>query len=177
MDNFKYWYTLKYTRLNEEVKKEDVISNLLSKYSDQDINNLVDILEFHRNQRQQIKIPVSIFSNPNLGILESTVKYLKENHSMAFAEIAKILNRDQRTIWTSYNSSTKKSKELFEDTIEPKNIPISIFFERTKSPLQSLVCYLHHHHFMRFKDIASIINRDYRTVWLSYNRVIKMRKG
>jgi hypothetical protein len=55
-------------------------------------------------------IPVSALTNRNLGMLESAVKYLKEEKKKTFSEIAKLLNRDQRTIWSSYNNVKIKSK-------------------------------------------------------------------
>ena len=54
-----------------------------------------------------IKIPISNFSNRDFTILESLVYYLKysgySNH-----EIAKMLQRDDRTIWAVINRSKRK---------------------------------------------------------------------
>ena len=44
-------------------------------------------------------IPVSVFQN-KCSILESIVAYLKEKHDLRFSEIAKLINRDQRTVCT-----------------------------------------------------------------------------
>ena len=55
-----------------------------------------------------ITIPVSIFKNRKLSILEHLVTYLKDEYGMKFSEIAKILKRDQRTIWTVHNRAKKK---------------------------------------------------------------------
>ena len=53
-------------------------------------------------------IPMSVFST-ELSILESVVKYLKENYKLNYNQIGKILKRDQRTIWTVYNRAMKKT--------------------------------------------------------------------
>ena len=58
----------------------------------------------------EINIPVSIFDDRRLGVLESLVFYLRENLSLKNSEIAKLLNRDDRTIWTVYNRVKKKIK-------------------------------------------------------------------
>ena len=60
--------------------------------------------------RNNYFIPLSIFSNRNLSILESLVKFLKERHSLTFADISILLNRDQRTIWTVYHRVKIKDK-------------------------------------------------------------------
>jgi len=61
----------------------------------------------NKKNLKEIMIPISAFSNPNLGIFESAVKFLKEECSMRYSEIAEITGRNQRTIWVSY----KKAKE------------------------------------------------------------------
>ena len=53
-------------------------------------------------------IPLSIFKERRLSALESVVKFLKENYNLRYHQIAKLLNRDDRTIWTVYNKSIKK---------------------------------------------------------------------
>lgn len=53
-------------------------------------------------------IPLSALSNRNYSILESIVKFLKKNLSLSNNEIARLLNRDNRTIWTVYSRAVKK---------------------------------------------------------------------
>ena len=60
--------------------------------------------------KKEIKIPISIFDDRRLGVLESLVLYLKTNQSLKNSEIARILNRDSRTIWTVYSRVKKKVK-------------------------------------------------------------------
>ena len=55
-------------------------------------------------------IPVSIIRNRSLGVLENIVVYLKEKFAFSYREIAELLKRDERTIWTVYNRSLKKRK-------------------------------------------------------------------
>ena len=58
-----------------------------------------------------IQIPVSIFQNRSLSILESLTEYLKEELNLRYCKIAALLNKDQRTIWTFYNRAKKKRKQ------------------------------------------------------------------
>ena len=61
--------------------------------------------------KEYVSIPVSIFSNRKLGLLENLAKYLKDNLDMKYREIAKLIGRDNRTIWASYNKATKKEND------------------------------------------------------------------
>ena len=55
-----------------------------------------------------IQIPLKIFLDEKLPALESLVKFLKEENYLSLHEIAKILNRDDRTIWTVYQRARVK---------------------------------------------------------------------
>jgi hypothetical protein len=55
-----------------------------------------------------ILIPSSIFIDRELAPLEAITEYLKDTEGMSFHEIASLLNRDDRTIWTCYHRAKKK---------------------------------------------------------------------
>jgi len=52
-------------------------------------------------------IPLGIFKDTKLSCMEALVTFLK-NQDMNYAEIARLLNRDQRTVWTVYSRSKNK---------------------------------------------------------------------
>jgi hypothetical protein len=54
-------------------------------------------------------IPVSIFSDSRLSALESLVSHLKDKLNLSYHEIAVLLSRNDRTIWTVYSRSRKKN--------------------------------------------------------------------
>jgi hypothetical protein len=58
--------------------------------------------------KQAVAIPSDIFRDRTLAPLESISEYLKDRLGMSFHEIAVLLNRDDRTIWTCYNRAKKK---------------------------------------------------------------------
>ncbi|MCK4552814.1 hypothetical protein KAT80_01275 [Candidatus Pacearchaeota archaeon] len=63
-------------------------------------------------KKTKIFLPISIFENKKLTILESIITYLKEKE-MKYSEIAKLLKRDQRNIWTIYSRAiTKKNNNI-----------------------------------------------------------------
>ena len=54
-----------------------------------------------------IKLPIKIFTK-RFSILESLVRYLKEQRGMKVANIAHLINKSTSTIWTVYNRAKGK---------------------------------------------------------------------
>jgi hypothetical protein len=141
-------------------------ANLVSmEYTDSGlIAALEAVITDYKNHKN---IPLSIYYDKKLGILEATVKYLKENQNLSYHEIAIILNRDDRTIWTTYNKACKKHKELFiasGETIDPH-----IFSKREVAPLKTIVIYLKSKG-MSLTNISLTLNRSYKNIWLTENK-------
>ncbi len=59
---------------------------------------------------KSLSIPISIFRDREISVLEAMVEYLKDKKNMRYSEIARLLNRDARTIWTSYQRAKEKRK-------------------------------------------------------------------
>lgn len=57
-----------------------------------------------------LAIPTSILRDRTLSVLEGIVEYLREHHDLNYHQIAKLLNRDDRTIWTVYRRAKQKRK-------------------------------------------------------------------
>ena len=53
-------------------------------------------------------IPSEILRDRTLSILESIIEYLKEVRKLSFVEISRVINRDERNVWTIYNRAKKK---------------------------------------------------------------------
>jgi len=123
-----------------------------------------------------IKLPVSLFQNNPLSGLETITKFIKEELNMSFSEIAQILNRDDRTIWGAYNSACKKMEGRFEVMEDCQTFPVEILQDRRVSVLEAITEYLKDKHALRYCQIASLLNRNDRTVWTVYKRAKKKRK-
>lgn len=126
--------------------------------------------------KKENNIPLSIFSIEKLSTLEIIVKYFKENLSKKYHEIALILNRNDRTIWSTYNNSIKKFKGplLIKG---PDIVPVSIFSSRKKSVLESLVIYLKDDLGHSYTKISHLLKKDYQTIYTSYRRGISKNEG
>jgi DNA-binding CsgD family transcriptional regulator len=125
--------------------------------------------------KESIEIPIETFSS-KLGILESVVKYLKENLNLRNSEISKILSRSGKTIWSSYNASLKKNPSKLRVLKESRiRIPISIFSSKELGALESLVLYLNKRGFS-VSEISSMLGRNYKTIYSTLNNAFKKTK-
>ena len=127
---------------------------------------------------EKILLPISIFV-PQLGCLETVVKYLKENLELNFKEISLHLNRTESNIRISYSNSKKKLPQRFEtvDFLQQNTgqifIPIEIFTNTKLSMLESVVNFLKEELGLKYNEISALIKRDQRTVWTVYRRALK----
>ena len=55
-----------------------------------------------------ITIPVSIFADRTYAPLEAGVTHLKDSCALTFSEIAELLERSSKTVWTVYQRAKKK---------------------------------------------------------------------
>ena len=120
-------------------------------------------------------IPSSIFRDRRLSVLEAIIKYLKEERQLSFHQIAGILGRDDRNVWTVYDRVRRKNLALDKEkpeTIEISDelIPASIFLDRTVAVLEALVQHLKDVSRLNYHEIGMILGRNERTIWTAYAR-------
>lgn len=133
-----------------------------------------EILGVFRQKHDLKAIPLSIFSTW-LAPLEAIVLYMKDTLNLTYSEIARELNRDQRTIWLTYQNAKKKNIGI----VISGNyyIPLDIFKNRALSMLENLSVYLHEVKGHAFREISDMIKKDNRTIWTVYNRAKKKASG
>ena len=61
-------------------------------------------------EKAEFFIPLKTLNQRILSVLESIVWYLKQTYDLSFHEIAKILQRNDRTVWTVYQRAKKKEE-------------------------------------------------------------------
>jgi len=124
---------------------------------------------------KEVLIPISIFKVEGLSALETICKYLKEELDLNYSKIALMLNRDSRTIWTTYNIACKKRAKRLLVKESEFFIPVSILQNRKFSVLEVIVSYLKDNFNLRYSEIAVLLNRDERNMWAVYNRAKKKK--
>ena len=53
-------------------------------------------------------LPLSAIADRRFSVLESVVKFLKEDLKLRYCEIARLLHRNDRTVWATYQNAKKK---------------------------------------------------------------------
>ncbi|MBR9675761.1 hypothetical protein GOV05_02015 [Candidatus Woesearchaeota archaeon] len=114
-------------------------------------------------------IPLSVF-DCSLSPLEGVVCFLK-NKRMTYSQIAKVLQRDDRTIWTTHQNGEKKKVSL--DVSSNIIIPIDVFSDRTFSVLESATNYLVSKKGLKIKKIAELVGKSPITISTVYQRYKK----
>ena len=118
-------------------------------------------------------IPLSIFDNERLTVFEAVIKFLREGKKLTYGQIGALLGREVTTISTTYCRAKIKMKEGLVGE-GGAIIPFDAFRKnKTYSPLEAVVHYLHIEKKYPFKDIARALNRDKRTIWTIYQRAKK----
>ena len=137
----------------------------------------------HDSDNYIIHVPVYLFCDRSLSVLESLVEYLKEILGLSYHKIALLTNRDDRNIWTVYHRVLQKRKGRPKIKIVPRKeafndvfIPLDILKDRSLSVLEVVVEHLEKKGFTNH-EIAVLLNRDDRTIWTCNNRALKKRKA
>ena len=89
--------TTVWTSYNNSLQKGKIILDLELK----DIKNI---------KKSDLIVPLSIFSERSISILEALCLYLKQNFKLNYREIGMLLERNERTIWTVVSRASKKLK-------------------------------------------------------------------
>lgn len=147
----------------------NAINTLLETISEKHNLSKNEVLELLREKKaEKVSVPVSIYKERKLGIMEATVKYLKEE-GMSYHKIGEALLRDDRVIWVTYSKAVKKKKAKFKAKKEEIKIPVSVF-TKGLGPLQSVVNFLREEGYSN-NEVSKILERDNRTVWAVYSRI------
>lgn len=153
--------------------KEDMLDALLS-LSKTEKTNIIRFLEKSIKQEEDCpSIPISAFQNKKLSGLECSVKYMKENLEMKNINIARMLNRSDKTTWITYQNATKKYPLKFITTNNEFAIPISLFADRRLGILEHLIVYLREQENMANNEISSLLSLKYSTIASAYSTARK----
>ncbi|USN45870.1 MAG: hypothetical protein H6502_01935 [Candidatus Woesearchaeota archaeon] len=69
------------------------------------------------SSQSSASVPLSVFSDRRLTIFEALVYHLHHEKKLAYKDVAKLLCRDNRTIWTVFKRAEKKMQASFSKHI------------------------------------------------------------
>jgi len=125
---------------------------------------------------ESVMLPVSIFEDRAVSVLEVVTKYLVENLGYNYHDAGVLLNRNERTLWTCHYRAKKKLGEalivLHESSI---TIPAEILRDRAVSVLECISEYMKDKLGLNYHEIGELLARDERTIWTCYHRAKKKR--
>lgn len=162
--------------VNQEKISLETIKNILKHLTEKYSLTPENVLSIIYDEKRYLSAPITIFCK-ELSPLETVVKFIKETYNQNFNEIATTLNRDQATIWLTYNHALEKKKEKFKPEETIYWIPLSIFKERKLSILELVSEFLKDTYHLSYHEIALMIKRDDRTIWTVYQRAKKKRQN
>ena len=96
------------------------------------------------------------------SVLQATCRYLHDELELSFAEIARQIDRDQRTVWTSYHQT--KGKELPHLNPFKWGFPAHILRDRSLSALEAVVSHLLNQG-LAVSAVATLLGRHVQTIW------------
>ncbi len=164
----------KFLSKDDKIKLISYFINEVKRFHNLSEEEIKNILYEITAKQKEISVPVGIFANDVLGSLEAIVKYLKEEQKLKFSKIGKLLNRSNKTIWTTYHNSIKKLPSSFGAVSRDVLIPVSVFANRSFSTLESLVGFIKDLDYSNH-EVALMLRLDDRTIWTVYDRVKKKR--
>jgi hypothetical protein len=158
-----------------ELSSQDLSNQNLIDFAsifDRSLHKEKDVKEIQ--YKDNFDIPIRVFREGNSG-LRAIVVYLHEYKKLSFIEISRLLNRDQRTIWTSYNSAKKiphsPAKKYSPD--EP-TINSSTFKNRDLSILESVANSLLSKYTVN--ETAQLLGKNKMTIWTVKRRAAQKNK-
>jgi len=150
-----------------------VISELKEKYklSNNEVKKALEQALSNYIKEPENSFPISII-NKKLTVLESIVKFLKEEKKYSFRKIASLISRNEKNLWHTY----KKAKDKMSGKLAIKKdvlVPLKVLQETKLSPLEAVVFFLRTEKELSLHEIAVLLSRDDRTVWTVLDRAKK----
>ena len=100
---------IKYTSEITSSLVRDVVEKLSKERTKERELKLIKEERLTTKESREVLIP-NIFTR-ELSVLEVIIKFLREDKNLRYSEIAKLINRDPRSVWLTYKRAIKKRKE------------------------------------------------------------------
>lgn len=141
-----------------------------------EIMRLIQEKEQHKREAESYTIPVSLFAETTLSALEVMTRYLHDIRKLKFSEMEKILGRDQRVLSTTYRNAKKKFPSEIKISSSKHYFPCHLLQNKQWSVLENIVHYLKQAYHLSNSEIATLLNKDPRTIWTVIDRIKKKGK-
>lgn len=154
----------------ERANLQLILQQVISKLREKDQLDLPHLIKLYQRSTPEKLLPLSIFTT-SLYPIEAITKYFHEEQELSFTQIAELLNRNPRNIWTAYQRSQLKIKKPFSLVSENYYLPIHLFQKETLTPQEAIVTYLRSTFQLPNKKIAALLNTSPNSVAVLMKRV------
>jgi hypothetical protein len=148
----------------------DVFDSVYNQLRDFDLEEIEKVFDEVRkrvvSKKERDEFPIGIVTE-DITVLGAVVKYLRERE-YSFSKIGEKIGRNEKNVWSTYNSVKKKKLGRKEGVFIPFRI-----LRGKLSALESVVVYLKEEKEMSLHQIGLLLKRDDRTIWTVYNRAKK----
>jgi hypothetical protein len=155
-----------FEKISEEIANKILFSEIKKSIKLELERAAKQVLTEQKNAGEELiaeSFPLSIFSE-KISSLEAIVKYFAEEKKYSYKKISKILNRNERTIWTTYQRAIKKIPGILDSSSEIL-IPAGVISERKLAVLESIVHFLRTEKKLSLHEISILLHRNERTIW------------
>jgi DNA-directed RNA polymerase specialized sigma24 family protein len=128
-----------------------------------------ELVSFYAEAASEDSVPLSVFAG---GLTPSAAlcSYLKRERCLSFHEIAVILNRDDRSVWTSCARAERRPVRRVDMKDDDILIPLAVFQDRSRSILEHVVSYLRETRGLSNSRIARLTNKNPSAIATVANR-------
>jgi len=95
---------LRFTEISKLIGREQRSVNMMYRAANKKIPQQLPII------KTTTTIPAKQLADERYTVAEHVVKHLKEHYKLTHHQIAVLMRRNDRTIWTLYNRTTKRNK-------------------------------------------------------------------
>lgn len=162
--------------LISSLSHQALLKHLLGEMVSQEKLQLKKLVEIFNEIKLEQLIPLSIFSY-KLHPAEAICKYLREDLHYSNKRIAVLLNRNEKSTWSSYQRARSKMKNKFLFKKVRYNLPISIFQDRSYSLMESLILYLSKVYDLSNKDISNLLKKSPNSIAVIKKRAREKDEG
>lgn len=155
-----------------EAPDMDLLGSVLRHMKDQGLT-VQQLITLYEDISPKDSVPVSIFAQ-SIPPSQALCNYLHRQRGLSFRDISLLLNRDQRSIWTSCNRRVSDLRTPEESGIL---IPLSIFKDRSMSILEHVVNYLRAQHSLTNSGIAKLLNKNPSSIITVAKRIEQKMSG
>lgn len=150
----------------------EILNVIQEKYRLSNKDLAATVQEILATRAEQESFPIAIITK-KLTVLESVLKYLREEKHYSLHKIAELLGRNEKNLWHAYQSAKRKMPAHLKADPSSTIVPLEIFSNERFSPLEAVVAYLKEEKNLSFHEIALLLSRDDRTIWTTYMRAKK----